>query len=346
MTDIRLGVIGLGMIGRVHATHAAKLRGCHLVAVSDVDPQCQGMAGELGVKYYSDYHTMLENERLDGVVVAVPNHLHAAVGMACAQRRVNILMEKPIAPTLADADRLIDSVKQHRVQLLIGHHRRFNAAINVVREIIRRGEIGQLVGVAVLWAMFKPAEYFDAIWRKKVGGGPILINVIHEIDNLRYVCGEISRVYAEVSKAARKFEVEDSASISVRFVGGALASILISDCSPSLWAYEATTGENPFFSHSRENCYHILGTDASLSFPHVRRISYAKGSGKGWQYPTIADEVHIAELDPYEEQLKHFCAVIRGEETPRTSGDDARQTLAVTLAVARSGETGQPIMTV
>jgi predicted dehydrogenase len=344
MQRVRLGVIGLGMIGKVHAETAAKLAECQMVAVSDVNPNTEKIAKAIGTSYFRDYQEMIEKEDLEGVVIAVPNNLHADVGITCAQKRLHILLEKPIASTLSDADRLIESARQNKVRILVGHHRRFSAAINAVREMIQSGQIGKLVGVAIVWSMYKPDEYFDLAWRKMKGGGPILINAIHEIDNLRYLCGRINRVYAEASNAARKFEVEDSLSVSVKLDSGALASIFMSDAAPSLWAYEATTGENPFFFHSTENCYYIFGTEASLTFPHLRKIYYHSHTHRGWQHPITAEEINVPRVDPYEEQLKHFCRVVQGVETPRTSGEDARKTLEITLAVHKSTQTGQPVV--
>lgn len=344
MKRVRLGVIGLGMIGKVHAETAAKLAECQLVAVSDVNPNTEKIARAIGASYFRDYQEMLGKEDLQGVVIAIPNNLHADVGITCAQKRLHILLEKPIASTLSDADRLIESAQQNKVHLLVGHHRRFNAAINAVREMIQGGKIGKLVGVAIVWSMYKPDEYFDLAWRKMKGGGPILINTIHEIDNLRYLCGKISRVYAEASNSARNFEVEDSLSVSVKLESGALASIFMSDAAPSLWAYEATTGENPFFFHSTENCYYIFGTEASLTFPHLRKIYYHSHTHRGWQHPITSEQVNVPWVDPYEEQLKHFCRVVQGVETPRTSGEDARKTLEITLAVHKSTQTGQPVV--
>jgi predicted dehydrogenase len=192
--------------------------------------------------------------------------------------------------------------------------------------------------------MYKPSEYFAAgPWRRSRGGGPILINAIHEIDNLRYVCGEIERVYAEVSNTSRGFEVEDTVSVSARFKGGALASILMSDTAPSLWAYESTMGENPFFHPTRGDIYHYLGTRASLTFPGLVKVHYADPARMGWQHPITATQMKASRSDPYEEQLKHFCRVVRGEEGPRTPGEDALQTLRATLALLESGQTHQAI---
>jgi len=341
---VRLASIGAGMIGQVHARVAARLEDCEYVALCDADPGKEKLAAELGTKYYRDAREMMDREKLDGVIVSVPNEAHEAVGLACAERGLHIFMEKPIATTLESADRLVAGARKHGVRMLVGHHRRFNPLINAARGMIRAGELGNLVGVSVLWCMYKPSEYFVAgAWRRQKGGGPILINTIHEIDNLRYVCGEISRVYAEVSNTTRGFEVEDTVSVSVRFKDGALASILMSDTAPSLWGYECTTGENPFFYPTKGDVYHYLGTRASLTFPGMVKVHYADPSKAGWQHPISTTQVEVPKHDTYVEQMRHFCGVVRGEEEPRTSGEDGRRTLEVIMAVAESGRTNRPI---
>jgi predicted dehydrogenase len=344
MGRVRLASVGAGMIGRVHAGIARRLDECDYVALSDPDPKKEQLAAELGVKYYPDYRQMIEKETLDGVIVSVPNEAHDSVGVECARRGLHILMEKPIASSLEAADRLIAGARANSVRLYIAHHRRFNPRINKAREMVRGGELGDLVGVSVLWSMYKPSEYFAAgPWRAKKGGGPILINTIHEIDLLRYIHGEIGRVYAEVSNKSRRFEVEDTVSVSMRFQDGALASILMSDCAPSLWGYESTAGENPFFYPTKGDIYHFLGRKASLTFPGLVKVFYPDPERMGWQYPISTEQVEVAPSDPYLEQLKHFCRVVRGEEKPRTSGEDARQSLAVAMAVRESGATGRAI---
>ncbi len=341
---VRLASIGAGMIGHVHAGFAAAMEECEYVALCDGDPAKAELAEELGAKYYSDYREMIEKEVLDGVIIAVPNEMHETVGTACAEKGIHILMEKPIAPTVEAAEKLIHSAKVNNVQLLVAHHRRFNPMMEATRKIVRSGELGDIVGISILWCMYKPPEYFAAgPWRKKKGGGPILINTIHEIDDLRYIYGEIGRVYAEVSNKIRKFEVEDTVSISLKFKDGTLASILMSDAAPSLWGYESTMGENPFFYPTEADTYHFLGTKASLTFPGMKKVYYPDPDKAGWQYPLAAEVLDIKSEDPYPGQLKHFCKVILGEETPRTNGEDALQTLKVTMAVAESGRTHRPI---
>lgn len=341
---VRLASIGVGMIGAVHAKFLAQLDECEYVAICDADPSMEALAKQYGTKFYTDYQTMIEEEHLDGVVIALPNEMHEPVGSACADKGLHLFIEKPIAPTLEQADKLIASAKRNHVELLVAHHRRFNPMVVATRDMIRNGELGDIVGISILWCMYKPSEYFVAgPWRAEKGGGPILINTIHEIDNLRFMCGEIDRVYAEVSNKTRKFDVEDTVSISVRFKSGMLASILMSDAAPSLWGYECTMGENPFFYPTKGNIYHFLGTKASLTFPGMRKVYYADPAKVGWQHPIATEQLDIKSQDPYPDQVAHFCKVIRGEEEPRTGGEDARKTLAWTMAVFESGQTRKPI---
>ena len=346
MEGVRLGLIGMGLIGTPHARTLQKVDECALVAISDIDEKYAEAATKLGVNYYRDYAEMIKKEKLQGVIIATPNHLHAPMGITCAQQGLHLFVEKPIAQDLSEADRLIEAAKQNGVRILVGHQRRFNARVEKAREIVRGGELGKLVGATITWALLKPPEYFEGpfAWRKNEGGGPILINLIHEIDNLRYICGEIDEVFAVASNRVRNFSVEDSAAVIFRFENGAVGTAFVSDCVPSMSAYEATTGENPLIPHDFGNCYHFYGTDASLLFPQLKKLFYSDPARLGWHYPITEQGLQvIQEDDPYVKEFRHFAKVIRGEESPRISGEDGRRTLEVTLAIQRSGETEQPV---
>ena len=242
---VRLAVIGLGMMGKIHVEKASSIDDCQITAICDIDPSTKDWSENLGIKSYHDHIEMLEKEDLDGVIISLSNDLHETMGIDCAARGLDILMEKPIASSIEAAEKLIESVNKNGVKMLVAHQRRFNSMVNTAREMIRGGELGDMVVISVIGCMCKPDQYFkDGPWRKKkISGGPVLINMIHEIDVLRYTYGDIERVYAEVSNKTRKFEVEDSVSVSIRFKGGALATILMSDTVPSLWGYDYNMGE-------------------------------------------------------------------------------------------------------
>lgn len=347
----RIAVFGLGH-GTKHATDLTETSYGELVAICDRNPEKEQAATRLGARFYTNYRTLLDNEKLDGVIVALPNDVHLDAGLECARRGLHILMEKPIAPTLEEADELIEAVNRSGVKMLVGHHRRFSAKLRAVRDIIARGEIGDLVGVSVTWAMKKPDDYYTGKrrWHAKAeqGGGPLLINVVHDVDDLRFTCGEISSVFAYVANKIRgvdpEFTAEDTVAISLTLRNGALATIFATDTSPSLWAYECTAQENPAFWPSNENCYLFFGTKAAIAFPRMLKVYYP-GPGEGhWMTAVRVERIEVPYADPMTEELAHFCRLITGEDAEIvTPGQDGRRTLEIILAIKESAKTGGPV---
>ena len=133
MERVRLGLIGMGLIGTAHARTLAKVEECNLIAISDTDERHRDVAAEFGVSFYRDYTEMLTKEKLQGVIIATPNHLHIPMGIACARQGLHLFVEKPIAASLSDADHLIEAAKQSGVRILVGHQRRFNALVEKTR---------------------------------------------------------------------------------------------------------------------------------------------------------------------------------------------------------------------
>jgi len=192
---------------------------------------------------------------------------------------------------------------------------------------------------------YKPDAYFDeAPWRRQPGGGPILINLIHEIGNLRALCGEIVSVQAFASSATRGFPVEDTVAINLRFASGALGTFLLSDTAASPRSWEQTSQENKSYpTYPDEDCYVIVGTDGSLAVPTMRLRSFASREERSWWKPFRVETVPIARADPLERQLEHFCAMIRGEAQPRVTVRDGLANLRVTETIAEAARTAKAI---
>jgi len=333
------------MIGQKHVELVNANKCCSLAGICDVEPSRETLAAEYNVPFYQNIDKMLDRERPDGAIIATPNRLHLAAAEACARHSVHMLVEKPIADTLEDAHRIVNLAKEAGVQLLVGHYRRHNSLIQQTRSIIQGGVLGKLVGVSVLWTLRKPDDYFDVTWRRsRPGGGPALINLIHDLDNMRFICGELRQIQAIASSAVRGFEVEDTLSIALAFENGALGSILVSDAVAAPWSYELNTGENPFYPQVGENCYYFVGTLGALAFPRMERWSYADETNAGWQYPLEKSRHHVPYTDPLQDQLAHFCRVIKGEEKPMVDGSDGTRSLAAVLAVLASAESLSPVI--
>lgn len=281
----------------------------------------------------------------DGVVLATPNAMHVPQALQCIAAGVPVLVEKPIAHTVADARKLVQATQAHQAKVLIGHHRAHSPLMRQAKAVIDDGRLGRLVSVVGSAMFYKPDDYFtQAPWRREVGGGPILINLIHEIHNLRMLCGEITQVQAMTSNAVRGFAVEDTASITFRFASGVLASFMLSDTAASARSWEQTSQENKAYaSYDDEDCYVIAGTMGSLSVPTMRLKTYGKAEDRSWFKPYAVSTVALQREDPLCLQMDHFIRVIQGLDAPLVSAHDGLQNLRVVEAIAQAAANQQTV---
>jgi len=275
---------------------------------------------------------MLDEIQPDGAIIALPNALHETAGRSCLARGIPSLIEKPIADSVSSAMSLINASESSGIPILVGHHRRHSPDIREARRIVRAGELGDLVAVNGMWLADKPDAYFEAEWRRRPGGGPLLINLIHEIDCLRFIVGEIASVQAFASNTARGFDVEDTVSVALRFEGGALGSFLISNAVASPYTWEITSGQALYFPHEPGDCFYFGGREASLAVPSMT-IWRHDGKDKSWQDPFRRQHATLDDSRTYQNQIEHFLNVISGDEAPIVSARDAMLSLAATLAV-------------
>ncbi len=342
MSPLRIAVAGAGLIGRRHIELIEESPECALAAIVDPAEASIEVARQAGVPLFRTLNELLAKDAPDGVIVATPNPLHVENGLACIAAGVTALIEKPVAHTVGEGIRLRDAAERANARVLVGHHRLHSPILQRAREVIRQGTIGPIVAVTGSAMFYKPDSYFDqGPWRRQPGGGPILINMIHEVGNLRALCGEIVAVQAFASNATRGFPVEDTVAINLRFAGGALGSFMLSDTAASPRSWEQTSRENPSYStYPDEDCYVVVGTMGSLAIPTMRLWTYARKEDRSWWKPFATEVVPLERKDPLENQLAHFCAVIRGEAEPLVSVRDGLQNLRVTEAIATAAASG------
>lgn len=340
---LRIAIAGAGVVGRIHLGAVAASLECRLVALADPAPAAAEVARAAGVPLYGKLSAMLEAERPDGVILATPNTLHVEGALACIAQGVPVLVEKPVAGSLEAARCLMEAVATRGVPVLVGHHRRHSPILEQASAVMAGGRLGRLVAVSGSATFRKPADYFvQTPWRRRAGGGPILINMVHEVDNLRVLAGEITEVQAMASRSVRGFEVEDTVAISLRFANGALGSFLLSDAAAGPRSWEQTSGENRAYDHhADEDCYVLSGVQGSLSVPTLRLRTYEGDAS--WFAPLATTRLPLPDADPIRRQLAHFCAVLRGDAAPRVEVADATRTLAATLAIAEAARSGRQV---
>jgi len=344
---IRIAVAGAGLIGLRHIEEIQNNASCKLSAVVDPSPKAADVARQAAVPLYRSLDELFAKHKPDGVVLATPNQLHVEQALECVRAGVPTLIEKPIAHTLAEGTRLCEAAERAGVKLLVGHHRRHSPILHKACEIVQSEMLGAIVGVIGSALFYKPDHYFDdAPWRREPGGGPILINMIHEVGNLRAIVGEIVAVQAFASTATRGFAVEDTVAINLRFANGALGTFLLSDTAGSAKSWEQTSQENESYpTYPDEDCYVIVGTNGSLAIPTMRIKYYAGKEQRSWWKPFLTRVEKFERIDPLAAQIEHFVAVIRGDAEPLVTARDGLQNLRVTDAIAEAARTGRIVNT-
>jgi len=340
---VRIAVAGAGLIGQAHIRRILDEPGARLAAIIDPSPAAREQAAALGVPAFADLAEGLRTTRPDGVVIATPNQLHVPHGLAAVEAGVPMLLEKPVSGDLDSAMRLVGAAEAADVPILVGHHRRHSPLMQRAHSAVASGSLGRVVAATGLCLFRKPNQgYFDGpqSWRREPGGGVILINLIHVIDDMRNLCGDITAVQAVASNATRGFPVEDTAAVLLHFANGALGTLMISDATAAPWSWEMTSGENKAYPHTDQFCYLVAGTGGSLSVP---RLDGWRHGGDGWWTPLEAHREIVPEQDPLTLQMRHFCQVARREVEPLLDGRGGTRTLEVTLAVRRAAETGEVV---
>jgi len=340
--QVGIAVAGAGLIGRRHVEVISQSSGCRLTAIVDPAPGAAEIAKEAGVPLLSSLADLFSRQKPDGVILATPNQLHVEQGLACVAAGIPALIEKPIADSIEAGQRLCEAAERAKVKLLTGHHRQHSPIMAKAVEVVRSGGLGRLVAVVGTAMFYKPDRYWDdGPWRKQPGGGPILINMIHEVGNLRALCGEIVAVQALASQAVRAFPVEDTAAIILKFASGVLGTFMLSDTAASARSWEQTSQEDKSYpTYPDEDCYVIAGTDGSLAVPTMRLKTYASLADRSWWKPFQTSTVKLDHTDPLQHQLENFCAVIRGEAEPVVTARDGLQNLCVVDAITQAVRSG------
>ncbi len=326
-------------MGRQHAEFIERQAQATLVAIADPAPV------DAPVPVYDTIEAMIESQQLDAVIIVNPNVLHVDSAIECLEAGLTVLLEKPVATSYAESLRLVDAVDRLQGRLLVGHHRRHHPSITSSAAALAAGAIGDLVGVSGVWSARKEDVYFTEIpWHAEPGAGVMLINMVHDLDLLRHLCGEVVDVQAMTSTHARGLVVEDTASVNLRFASGVVGSFFASDAGVSPWGWDQATEDTLEFPFVRDSmAYQLVGTRGALSVPDLARYSYDPSVAPNWHSPLSRTYLEAPQTSSYDAQLKHFLAVVRGEAAPLVTAADAAGTLALIEAAAQSAATGRTI---
>ena len=338
MERIGLGLIGCGGIARSAHLPAMTALAETVVLRATADPDIEAArqaAAAWGADAQADYRAMLARPDIAAVVIATPEYLHAEQVEAAAAAGKHVLCEKPIAPTVAEADRMIAACDRAGVHLLIGHSRRFTRRYMEVRAALDRGDIGELR--LIRENERRPRAVPQVWWTPRhwtgdpaISGGAPMMNAIHETDLMRWFVGrEAEAVTAETAVTIEgNMGVIDFISLSVRFAGGAIGSAEVLNCAPPGY---------PAF-HQLE----LYGTQGAIRARDHELTGLARFDVAGADFPGHF-EMLLHNLPAYARELAELTDTIQHSRPLRLPPIEARAALAVALAAVRSAETGRMV---
>jgi myo-inositol 2-dehydrogenase / D-chiro-inositol 1-dehydrogenase len=326
-SDIAVGIVGTGRIARVHAAAYRSVRGASLVSCMDVDEAtARAFATDFGLKTVANFEAMIADPGIDAVIIATPNSLHARQSIAALAAGKHVFCQKPIALDLTDARMVADAAASSDRVLQFGFMLRFTPPLPALRSRVAGGELGELIGSQSAVFGWEPNnEWF---YDPRHGGGVILDTLVHFVDLVLWVFGDIDRAHTEGGAfqlaGAKKYESPDNATVTLHHTSGAISSMYVS------W----TSGYGNFR-------FDVYGTEGSAGVDLVREQTmtafhkpgrHSAGPRDGWEYPDLVwDYGYTGEQQYFVDHILRRVAGGTG-----ATADDALKALEVAMAAQRS----------
>jgi len=340
MRTLNFALVGCGRIAKRHSELLGhnQIKNAKLVAVCDLVPQkAKKIAAEFSVPYFTDMHEMMRSESVDVVVVLTESGKHAEHVVALAHYGKHIVVEKPMALTLDDADAMIAACVKAGAKLYVVKQNRFNVPVIKLREALEAGRFGKLVMGTVRVRWCRPQSYYDQDkWRGTwaMDGGVLTNQASHHVDLLEWIMGEVDSVFAMSATALANIEAEDTAVVTLRFKNGALGVI------------EATTAVRP---RDLEGSISVLGEGGTVEIG-----GFAVNQMKTWNFvkPEKDDEkvMNDYSVNPpnvygfgHQAYYEHVVDCILNDTQHLVDGLVGRKSLELINAIYESIETGKEV---
>lgn len=322
LEPVRVGVIGVGNMGQHHTRVLSLLKDVELVGISDVNVE-RGLdtAGKYRVRFFEDYRELLNH--VDAVCVAVPTRLHHAVGMACLQAGVHILIEKPIAASIAEAESLVNAAAEAHCILQVGHIERFNPAFQELHKVLKTEEL-----LAIEAHRMSP--YSDRANDVSV----VLDLMIHDIDLLlELAASPVVRLTASGSRASDSGYL-DYVTATLGFANGIVATVTASKVTHRKIRRIAAHCKNSLTEADFLNNEILIHRQTTANY----RTDYGQVL---YQQDGLIEKVYTSNIEPLHAELEHFVGCVRGGNQPSVGGEQALKALRLASLIEQMALDGR-----
>ena len=321
---IRAAVIGVGSMGKNHARIYNDMEDVDLVAVSDVDGElAKKVASRYKTKCYSQYGDLLAEEELDLISIAVPTKLHNQVASHAVERGLHVLLEKPIADTLPNAQEIVQRAQEHGLKLMVGHVERFNPAVTELKRRLDEDQLGKSFQIHVRRLGPFPHRVRDV--------GVVIDLATHDLDVMYHLTeADVVRVYAETEQEIHTHH-EDSLSGLLRFDNGVVGVLDVNWLTPTKVRELYVTGEKGMFvvNYLTQDLYLYENEYVDSDWD---RLGMLKGVGEGNMI-----KLRIKKREPLYIEIESFVQAIMQDAQPQVTGEDGMRALALAQALVESG---------
>ncbi len=355
MAKVRTALAGCGKVARLHAAALSRLPESELVAVCDVQrARAEALAAEHGTRAFADVRRMIAEAPVEALVVCTPHPLHAQPAIAAAQRGVHVLVEKPMAASLADCDAMLEAAAQSGVKLGVVSQRRFYEPVLRMKAAIDAGKIGHpALGVVLMFNWREPSYYTSDPWRGRwdtEGGGVLVNQAPHQLDLLQWFMGEVEEItgyWANVSHPS--VAVDDTALALLRFAGGGLGCVVASLAQkPGLFTKVHVHGSNgaSVGVQTESGASFIAGVSA-IADPPLTDLWTIPGEERLLAAFEAEDRARFRGLDPtthyHALQVQDFLRAIVEDRDPLVTGVDGRRVVEMFTAIYQSNRERRPV---
>ena len=332
MIKINFAIIGCGFIAKKHALAISNISDAKLIAVCDRIPETMDYYTEsYGAIPYTDSVEMLKNSSIDIVCICTPSGLHAAITEEVAAAKKHIVLEKPIAMTLDETNRIIDVTKKNAVKLTIVHPNRFRTVVQETKKILDQNMLGKISHANCLVNWNRGQEYYDqAPWRgTKVHDGGVLMNqAIHNLDLLLWFMGKPEEIFSMDATRLRNIEAEDVSTGVIRFESGALANVQAS---------------STVYPKNFEESITLFGEKGTIKIGGANALYFEKLEIEGLDNNQVDVIVKRVEQDPWgtpghQRIMEELINAIEMNHEPSVTGEDGKRALELVLAFYKSAQ--------
>lgn len=339
---IGFAIVGCGMISHYHVKAIEAVQRAWLTGVHAQDQAAaKRMAEENGVKCYGSLEEIWKDDQVSAVSVCVPSGMHAQIALEALENGKHVLIEKPMALTLLDCDRIIEAGQKNNRKVCVVSQLRFSPDIARARKLVREGALGRLVSAGLHMKYYRSQEYYDASpWRgtwDMDGGGALMNQGIHGVDLIRYIVGPVSKVYAASATLSRHIDTEDTLSAVLQFKNGALGVI------------EAATSVYPGYPRRIELCGDrgtlILEEDRIVRLETEEDAGLTAGKEPCRAQKTASSHRNAADIgaDGHRYQVEDLVSSILDGTDLLVDGQEGRKAVELVLAAYKSASLGMPV---